>query len=104
MTATTDEVEAAREEMIRQLVELKAILSPEVEAAVRAVPRHLFIPEVPVAQAYAPEESPVTKRDEHGIAISSVSASRVQALMLEQAQIRPGMKVLEIGSGATTRP
>ena len=99
MTATTDEVEAAREEMIRQLVELKAILSPEVEAAVRAVPRHLFIPEVPVAQAYAPEESPVTKRDEHGIAISSVSASRVQALMLEQAQIRPGMNVLEIGSG-----
>jgi len=104
MPPTTAEVDAAREEMIRQLRDLKAILSPEVEAAVRAVPRHLFIPEVSIAQAYAPEDSPVTKRDEHGIAISSVSASRVQALMLEQAQIRPGMKVLEIGSGATTRP
>jgi protein-L-isoaspartate(D-aspartate) O-methyltransferase len=41
----------------------------------------------------------VTKRDEHGVAVSSVSAPSVQATMLEQAALRPGMNVLEIGSG-----
>lgn len=41
----------------------------------------------------------ITKRDEHGIPISSVSASQIQAMMLEQARLRPGMRVLEMGSG-----
>jgi len=35
----------------------------------------------------------------HGVSISSVSAPWLQAMMLEQAQIRPGMRVLEVGSG-----
>lgn len=85
--------------LITQLVELDALRSSEVEAAIRAVPRHLFVPGVPLAQAYAAEDSPVVKRDEHGVIISSVSAVRVQAMMLEQAEVRPGMRVLEIGSG-----
>jgi len=41
----------------------------------------------------------VTKREEHGIALSSVSAPWLQAMMLAQAQLAPGMRVLEIGSG-----
>jgi protein-L-isoaspartate(D-aspartate) O-methyltransferase len=41
----------------------------------------------------------ITKTDEHGVQLSSVSAPQIQALMLEQARIRPGMRVLEIGSG-----
>ncbi|WP_256790414.1 MULTISPECIES: methyltransferase, FxLD system [Frankia] len=87
-----------REELIRELRELKAIVTPEVEQAVRAVLRHLFIPEVPVEKAYAAEHHYVTKKDEHGVSISSVSAARIQAMMLEQAEVRPGMRVLEIGS------
>src|SRR5262249_49145045 len=35
----------------------------------------------------------------HGVTISSVSAPWLQALMLEQAEIAPGMRCLEIGSG-----
>lgn len=55
------------------------------ERAVRTVPRHLFLPEETVGHAYAAERSLVTRRDEHGIGLSSVSAARIQAFMLERA-------------------
>jgi protein-L-isoaspartate(D-aspartate) O-methyltransferase len=64
----------------------------------RAVPRHLFLPGLPHEAAYA-DDSVVTKRDEHGVSISSVSAPAIVAMMLEQLQVRPGHRVLEIGSG-----
>jgi protein-L-isoaspartate(D-aspartate) O-methyltransferase len=62
------------------------------------VPRHLFAPGIPLEEAYAPDRV-VTKRDENGVTVSSVSAPQIQAAMLEQAGLGPGMKVLEIGSG-----
>jgi len=75
-----------------------AIRSAAVAAAFDAVPRHLFAPEASPEQAYA-DEAVITQRDERGLSRSSVSAPWLQATMLEQAQIRPGMRVLEIGSG-----
>lgn len=75
------------------------ISSPEVEAVMRAVPRHEFAPEASLEEAYQPYAAVVTKTDEYGVQLSSVSAPQIQALMLEQAQVRPGMRVLEIGSG-----
>jgi protein-L-isoaspartate(D-aspartate) O-methyltransferase len=86
------------DKIIAQRAELNAVLSSEVEAALRTVPRHLFAPGVPWETAYT-NDTVVTKRDEHGIALSSVSAPWLQAMMLEQAQLAPGMRVLEIGSG-----
>lgn len=90
---------ALREAMVDQLWQLRAIRTDAVADAVRAVPRHLFVPEAPLEEAYQPEKAVVTKRDEHGAALSSVSAARVQAMMLEQAGLEPGHRVLEIGSG-----
>jgi protein-L-isoaspartate(D-aspartate) O-methyltransferase len=76
------------------------ITSPAVEAAFIAVARERFLPsDVPLEVAYGVDDSVVTKRDEHGAAVSSVSAAYIQARMLEQAEPRPGMTVLEIGSG-----
>ncbi|MFI0941909.1 methyltransferase, FxLD system [Streptomyces sp. NPDC021020] len=75
------------------------ISSPEVEAVMRAVPRHAFAPEATLEEAYQPYTAVITKTDEHGIQLSSVSAPQVQALMLEQARIGRGMRALEIGSG-----
>ena len=99
-TTLQDEVsaEAQREQMIRSLTNLGAIRSSRVEEAMRAVPRHLFIPGDSVEQAYEPERAFVTKK-EQGVSLSSVSAARVQAFMLEQAEVQPGMRVLEVGSG-----
>lgn len=73
-------------------------LPQEVEIALRTVPRHLFAPGVPLEQAYA-DDSIVTKSNERGNPISSVSAPWLQAMMLGQLQVAPGQRVLEIGSG-----
>jgi protein-L-isoaspartate(D-aspartate) O-methyltransferase len=80
------------------LQEKGAIRTDQVAQAFRTVPRHLFALEVPVEAAYA-DDSVITKRDAHGMAMSSVSAPWLQAVMLEQAGLRPGMRCLEIGSG-----
>nr|WP_242606528.1 methyltransferase domain-containing protein [Protofrankia symbiont of Coriaria ruscifolia] len=87
-----------RNSLADELVADGSIVSKEIESAVRTVPRHLFAPDVPLEDAYANDIVP-TKRDEHGITISSISAPWLQAAMLGQADIRPGMRCLEIGSG-----
>jgi protein-L-isoaspartate(D-aspartate) O-methyltransferase len=81
-----------------ELVAEGTIVSKEVESAFRTVPRHLFAPGVTLEKAYA-QGIVATKRDEHGVTTSSVSAPRIQAMMLEQAELRPGMRGMEIGSG-----
>ncbi|WP_420783042.1 methyltransferase, FxLD system [Streptomyces sp. LPB2020-019-1HS] len=88
-----------RDAMVRRLIELGAARSPRVVAAFRTVPRHLATPGVDVTKAYDAEYVAVTKTDASGVDISSVSAARIQAMQIEQADIRPGMNVLEIGSG-----
>jgi len=75
-----------------------AIHDQRVATAFRAVPRHLFVPLVPLEIAYT-DDVVLMKRDETGVAISSVSQPTVVALMLEQANLQPGHRVLEIGSG-----
>jgi protein-L-isoaspartate(D-aspartate) O-methyltransferase len=88
-----------RDKLADQLVADRTIESKEVEAAFRAVPRHLFAPGASLEEAYAPDRVIARLQDEHGVTISSVSAPQVQAVMLEQAALGPGQRVLEIGSG-----
>jgi protein-L-isoaspartate(D-aspartate) O-methyltransferase len=85
--------------MIAELRAMGTIHSDQVAEAFRVVPRHLFAPGASLDAVYAAATAVVTKRDERDVAISSVSAPSVQAFMLEQAGVRPGMNVLEIGSG-----
>ncbi|MEU9891094.1 methyltransferase, FxLD system [Sphaerisporangium sp. NPDC051017] len=98
-TADPDRVAQLRGQAVEELIKDGTIVSPAVEAAMRTVPRHLFIPEVGPEEAYDPYQSVVTKRDTDGNALSSVSDMHVQAFMLGQAQITPGMNLLELGSG-----
>ncbi|WNI16862.1 methyltransferase, FxLD system [Actinacidiphila sp. ITFR-21] len=102
MTEASDESSRAaelRSKLVAELTAAGSIASKEVEAAFRTVPRHLFAPGATLEEAYAPFNVVVTKRDEHGTTISSVSAPSIQAVMLEQADLRRGMRCLEIGSG-----
>ncbi|WP_155336395.1 methyltransferase, FxLD system [Acrocarpospora corrugata] len=90
--------EALRKAMVDTLRSWGGVRTAAVEAAMRAVPRHLFVPEASLERAYGPE-SVVTFRDEDGVAISSASGPGVVAAMLEQLDVRPGDRVLEIGAG-----
>jgi protein-L-isoaspartate(D-aspartate) O-methyltransferase len=102
MTNTTVEPDEATRLRNKVVDELRAggdISSPEIEAVMRKVPRHAFIPDTTLDKAYDTYAAVITKTDEHGVQLSSVSAPQIQAMMLEQAQVRPGMRVLEIGSG-----
>ncbi|MFJ4151925.1 methyltransferase, FxLD system [Streptomyces galbus] len=74
--------------------------SGPVRDALRAVPRHRFAPEVNLADAYdGGDRAVITRRDETGTAISSVSAAWLQADMLESLRLGPGAIVFEAGSG-----
>jgi protein-L-isoaspartate(D-aspartate) O-methyltransferase len=61
------------------------------------VPRHLFLPGVDLKTAYAPKPV-VTKRADNGTAVSSASSPNLVAEMLEQLDVQPGHRVLEIGA------
>ncbi|ADP78956.1 Protein-L-isoaspartate(D-aspartate) O-methyltransferase [Pseudofrankia inefficax] len=75
-----------------------AALSGPVDAAMRTVPRHVFVPGVSLERAYGPDPV-VTHRDGEGVPVSSASAPGTVAGMLEKLDVRPGQRVLEIGAG-----
>jgi protein-L-isoaspartate(D-aspartate) O-methyltransferase len=74
------------------------IKTERVEAAFRAVPRHLFLPGVPLEEVYS-DRAISAKQDPDGKWISSSSQPAIMAIMLEQLGLEPGHKVLEIGTG-----
>ncbi|ADH66746.1 methyltransferase, FxLD system [Nocardiopsis dassonvillei] len=98
-TPGTDRIDELRERMIIRLRAVNALHSEPVTRAVRTVPRHAFAPEFPLEEVYDPETVLRTRFADDGTATSSVSATWVQTLMLERARLRPGMRVLEVGSG-----
>jgi protein-L-isoaspartate(D-aspartate) O-methyltransferase len=99
--ASADPRRAARmrDQLVDKLIVNGDVVSKRVESVMRTVPRHLFVPEATLEDAYEAYNSVVTKRNEQGTAVSSVSAPQIQAMMLEQADVAPSMRVLEVGSG-----
>jgi protein-L-isoaspartate(D-aspartate) O-methyltransferase len=87
-----------REQLVDRLLADGVLTSPAVAAAFRAVPRHLFLPGVPLETVYADTSVP-TKRLPNGVAVSSSSQPAIMAIMLEQLGLAPGMRVLEVGAG-----
>ncbi|MEU5872565.1 methyltransferase, FxLD system [Glycomyces sp. NPDC047369] len=72
------------------------IRTSAVEVAMRRTPRHLFLRG---AGQECADETAFTKTDAHGTSISAASQPRIVAMMLEQLAVRPGQRVLEVGSG-----
>lgn len=73
-------------------------LSPAVVEALKRVPRHLFLPDLPPAEVYRDEAIVLKERD--GEAVSSSSQPTMMAIMLDQLGPAPGQRVLEIGTGS----
>ncbi|MGH3874601.1 MAG: methyltransferase, FxLD system [Pseudonocardiaceae bacterium] len=96
VAATT--LEQLRSLLVDRLRSNRLLSTTSVEAAMRAIPRHLFVSDATVERAYS-DENIVTHRDAGGVAVSSASAPGVVAGMLEQLDVAPGDRVLEIGAG-----
>lgn len=99
-TQQATEAAASRKAMADRLIEEgRTNAGSAIDTAFRLVPRHRFLPDVALGDAYDPQQAPVTKRTPGGAATSSVSAPWLQALMLRDAALRPGSTVIEVGSG-----
>lgn len=88
-----------RDQLVDGLELAGHVSSQRVAAALRAVPRHVFVPGIEPERAYRDEAIP-TKYDESGRPISSSSQPAIMARMLEQLDLQPGHRVLEIGTGS----
>ncbi len=73
------------------------IHTPRVEAAFRAVPRHLFLPDLPPQEVY--QDKAIITKSVDGRFVSSSSQPTIMAIMLEQLDLHEGQHVLEIGAG-----
>jgi protein-L-isoaspartate(D-aspartate) O-methyltransferase len=99
-TATADQAQdipTLHQKLVQRLKRIACITSAPVEAAFRAIPRHLFLPSVAPEQVYRDEAIPTKFLDDQ--AISSSSQPAIMAIMLEQLGLEPGQRVLEIGAG-----
>ncbi len=85
--------QAERERMIAEQIEARGVTDPRVLTAMAKVPRHRFVPEAYQAEAYADHPLPIG----HGVTISQ---PYIVALMTELADVQPGEKVLEVGTGS----
>jgi protein-L-isoaspartate(D-aspartate) O-methyltransferase len=92
------ELARMRGRMVAELTASGQPISDAVAEALRVVPRHLFLPGVPAELAYR-DDAIVTRRDADGQPTSSSSQPMIMAIMLDQLQLAPGQRVLEIGAG-----
>lgn len=79
--------------MVRDQIEARGVSDERVLAAMRAVPRHEFVPEEYLGQSYEDHPLPI------GFG-QTISQPYVVALMTELLQIQPGDRVLEVGTGS----
>jgi protein-L-isoaspartate(D-aspartate) O-methyltransferase len=92
------ELNTLRQELLEVVRRQGGATDPLVAEALRTVPRHLFLPDLPPDQAYL-DDAIVTKRDDDGQPVSSSSQPTIMAIMLDQLAVRRGQRVLEIGAG-----
>lgn len=92
-----DDVRAAsdgrRAEMVRTQIAARGVRDEQVLAAMRSVPRELFVPEPRRDHAYEDHPLPIGEDQ-------TISQPYIVALMAEAAGIGPGDRVLEVGTGS----
>jgi len=91
--AAADAYAAQRESMVRAQIAGRGVADESVLAAMRNVPRHLFVPEQLTAEAY----------NDHPLAIGfsqTISQPYIVAYMSELLDLEKEHKVLEIGTGS----
>ncbi|MEO8430504.1 MAG: protein-L-isoaspartate(D-aspartate) O-methyltransferase [Acidobacteriota bacterium] len=95
MTRAAEDPEAAgRERMVETQIAARGVRNPRVLAAMREVPRHLFVETAQRAHAYDDGPVPI------GVSKQTVSQPYIVALMTELLDLGPNERVLEIGTGS----
>jgi protein-L-isoaspartate(D-aspartate) O-methyltransferase len=83
----------ARRQMVETQIQARGVSDPAVLAAMETVPRHLFVPSDLLSEAYADHPLPIG----YG---QTISQPYVVAWMTELLHLKPGARVLEIGTGS----
>ncbi len=83
----------ARLKMVEEQIISRGIKDPRVIAAIKKVPRHLFVEEALQSQAYSDHPLPIGEKQ-------TISQPYMVALMSEALQLKEKEKVLEIGGGS----
>ncbi len=83
----------ARERMVREQVMDRGIKNARVVAAMRKIPRHLFVPEAFLGQAYGDSALPIGDGQ-------TISQPYIVAYMTEALNLKGKERVLEIGTGS----
>jgi protein-L-isoaspartate(D-aspartate) O-methyltransferase len=85
--------ERQREEMVRKQIEARGVADPMVLAAMRRVPRHLFVSEALRDQAYGDFPLPIGEQQ-------TISQPYIVAEMTQALQPGKDDRILEIGTGS----
>jgi protein-L-isoaspartate(D-aspartate) O-methyltransferase len=82
-----------RKRMVATQIQAREVKDPNVLKAMQVVPRHAFIPRGGQRSAYADYPLPIGQDQ-------TISQPYIVAFMTEALKLRPGSKVLEIGTGS----
>lgn len=82
-----------RKRMVATQIQARDVKDPNVLKAMQIVPRHVFMPATQRRYAYSDHPLPI----EHG---QTISQPYIVAFMTDALKLRPGSKVLEIGTGS----
>lgn len=93
MTRDLLKYQRAREEMVEKQIEARGVSDPRVLWAMRKVPRHLFVSEALMDQAYGDFPLPIGDQQ-------TISQPYIVAEMTAALELAPEDRVLEIGTGS----
>ena len=94
VTAVPSDADVERRvRMVDTQIVARGVRDPRVLAAMRKVPRHLFVDASQRAQAYEDHPLPIPGNQ-------TISQPYIVALMSELLELKPGARVLEIGTGS----
>jgi protein-L-isoaspartate(D-aspartate) O-methyltransferase len=88
-----DRFQISRDRMVREQLVARGIIDEAVLSAMGTVPRHLFVAEALASKAYEDHPLPI------GLG-QTISQPYIVAVMSQLLDARPGMRVLEIGTGS----
>jgi protein-L-isoaspartate(D-aspartate) O-methyltransferase len=93
MNLDSKKFERWREDMVKKQIEARGVTDPKVLEAMRKVPRHLFVSEALMEQAYGDFPLPIGEQQ-------TISQPYIVAEMTQALQLKKDDRVLEIGTGS----